>query len=147
MPQIKFNAKTLVDAFFYYSEKMSYKEISELTGMNINSISPIMRRIENYLKDNSNNLPSKEYQEAISLIKKEILIRDKANKLAEIKNNLFRDLAEIIDGLVENMVEEKYKELVSENENLRGTIKFLETQLKNQKIIAKKYQKDFVKGS
>jgi hypothetical protein len=145
MPQIKFNAKTLADAYFYYIEKMNYKDISQITGMNVNSISPIMKRIENYLKESGDTLPSKGYQEAISIIKKEKLIREKANKLSEIKNNLFRDLEEIIDGLVENMVEEKYRSIVEENEKLHVTIKFLETQLKNQKIIAKKYQKDFAK--
>ena len=141
----RLSPQILADLFFYHQDEVPIQEISKLTGTNKNTIASTISRIKKYLKRDSNKTLSVIYREALKIIEKEQKIRDQTNKVAQIKNNLFRDLAEVIDGVVANIVEEKHHQLVEENGKLKRVIEHLQTQEKNRSLINESYRSGFLR--
>jgi len=141
----RLSPQILADLFFYHQDEVPIQEISKLTGINKNTIASTISRIKKYLKRDSNKTLSVIYREALKIIEKEQKIRDQTNKVAQIKNNLFRDLAEVIDGVVANIVEEKHHQLVEENGKLKRVIEHLQTQEKNRSLINESYRSGFLR--
>jgi len=149
MTRTKQPAQVIADSFFYFLDGMDVKDIENITGMKYNSIPTAVTRLKKYLQQESSGeeiKPTKLYAEVIKLIQKQITIRERANQLAQIKNTMFNDLGAIIDGVVADIVAEKHAGLEKKIKEQDELIEFLNTQLINQKIIAKSYQKDFSRG-
>lgn len=145
MTKKRLTPRLIADMFFYYQDNMRAEDIAELTGSRAGTIGPTVNRVKKFLKSDDNSSLSLPYQEALKIIRREKEVRNKIDRIAQIKNNLFRDLEEVIDGLVENIVKEKHAKIVAENIKLQEIITHLQTQLSNKEIIATSYQTEFLK--